>query len=395
MNAGKEQTGCGCDLEWLHSGGVGLPRMLEAIELAARTVEFEMYIFWPGGPGDEFRLALIAAAERGVRVRVLLDALGSGRLPDDYWRTLRRVGGEVRYFHPMRNRLALVRDHRKLLVCDDRVAFVVGFNVAAAYDGDGVDTGWRDAGILVRGTVAAGLRGLFDEQFEVAAARQPWTARLRRRAEQAAPYCQESVQILPVTPGRGPSCFTDQLLADLAETSRMRGEATLVCPYVVPTAPVRKALRRAVKAGAKVRMVLPMQNDVRLSQLASRRLYAGFLRAGIRIHEYEPQVLHAKVFLFPHAVYVGSSNLDPRSLHLNFELMLRVEDSDLLARARADVEDVLGRSREIERRGWARSRSWWTRLREEWAFWVLYRIDPWLTSRAGRRPAAQGASTTR
>ncbi len=354
--------------------------MLAAIELAVHSVCFEMYIFQADGPGEEFRQALVSAAERGVRVRVLLDALGSGGVGDDYWRTLVRVGGEVRMFHPMRSPVALVRDHRKLLACDGRVAFVVGFNVGAVYDGDGVEAGWRDAGVMVEGDAVAQLERLFDEQYQAAGRSRPASARLLRRQEQATIEAGGAVQILPVTPGRGPNCMTRAMEEDLERAGQEKSEVVIISPYMVPTAPLRKAFRRAVRAGAKLDLIVPLQNDVRISQLASRKLYAGFLRAGIQIREYAPQILHAKVFLFPHAVYVGSSNLDPRSLHLNFELMVRLTGREVLEQARADVADLVGHSQLVDRKRWSRSRNPWMRLREEWSFWVLYRIDPWVTA---------------
>ena len=380
MGIGKDQIGCECGAEWLPSGGVGLPRMLAAIELATRSVCLEMYIFQASGPGEEFRQALVSAAERGVRVRVLLDALGSGRLGEEYWRTLIRAGGEVRIFHRMRSRLAMVRDHRKMLICDGRLAFVIGFNIGSVYDGDGVEAGWRDTGVLLEGAPAIELQRLFEEQYAVAAMRHPTSARLLRRREQPTSECGGEVRILPVTPGRGPSCMTTAIEKDLSEAARTGGEVVIVSPYLVPTPPLRRAFRKSVHNGVRLQLVVPLQNDVRISQLASRRLYAGFLRAGIDILEYTPQMLHSKVFLFPHAVYVGSSNLDPRSLHLNFEVMVRLTGEKVLAQARADVSDLVRRSRPVDRRQWARSRSWWMRVREEWAFWVLYRIDPWVTA---------------
>lgn len=380
MVIGKDQTGRCCGSEWLSSGGVGLPRMLAAIELAVHSVCFEMYIFQADGPGEEFRQALVSAAERGVRVRVLLDALGSGGVGDDYWRTLVRAGGEVRMFHPMRSPVALVRDHRKLLACDGRVAFVVGFNVGAVYDGDGVEAGWRDAGVMVEGDAVAQLERLFDEQYQAAGRSRPASARLLRRQEQATIEAGGAVQILPVAPGRGPNCMTRAMEEDLERAGQEKSEVVIISPYMVPTAPLRKAFRRAVRAGAKLDLIVPLQNDVRISQLASRKLYAGFLRAGIQIREYAPQMLHAKVFLFPHAVYVGSSNLDPRSLHLNFELMVRLTGREVLEQARADVADLVRHSQLVDRKRWSRSRNPWMRLREEWSFWVLYRIDPWVTA---------------
>src|SRR5512133_735970 len=123
---------------WLCTGHEMFPAMLAAIGAAKRSVLLETYIFSPGALGEQFRTALIAARKRGLEVRVLLDAFGSYTLPADYWSALRAAGGQVRLFNPLSlNHLGL-RDHRKLLVCDNTMAFVGGFNIAAEYDGDGV-----------------------------------------------------------------------------------------------------------------------------------------------------------------------------------------------------------------------------------------------------------------
>lgn len=191
------------------------------------------------------------------------------------------------------------------------------------------------------------------------------------------------MQLLPVTPGRGTSNLTESILSDLDMAMRRGGEVVLVTPYFLPTPILRRAMRRTVSGGrTELTVILPELNDVGLARLASQRLYTGLLGAGIGIREYQPQVLHAKVLLFPHAVYVGSSNLDPRSLHLNFELMVRLTGERVLEQARADVADLKARSRVVDRLGWRRSRGWVQRLREQWAYWVLYRMDPWVTSRA-------------
>ncbi len=367
--------------EWLASGTVAFPRMLGLIGAAVSSVRLEVFIFTPGQPGDSFLAALVAAAERGVTVRVLLDAFGSGNLPGGYWHRLERAGGQVRTFNPLRNLQALVRDHRKMLVCDESAAVVGGFNIGAEYDGDGITTGWRDNGVLLWGSVAVGLAQLFDLQFGEAEERQPWTARWRRREDQSVVPMGPKTQVLPVTPGRGRSCLTGALLHDLGASS----EITLVSPYFLPPPVLRRALRRAARRGARVRVIVPAQSDVRMVQVASRRLYAGLLRHEVEIWEYEPRILHAKVFLCGDVLYVGSSNLDPRSLHLNFEVMVRLVDAGIVASARADVADMLMRSRRVDPSTWGRSRGIWAKIQEGWAFWILYRIDPWVTGRFVRR----------
>jgi cardiolipin synthase len=374
---GKDQTGRECGVEWLPSGAVGLARMLEAVELAAREVRLEMYIYEQDGPGEEFRMALVAAAQRGARVRVLLDAIGSAGLDEDYWRGLRNAGGEVRWFHPLGGGLAVVRSHRKLLACDGRVAFVTGFNIAPEYEGDGVESGWRDAGVRLEGAVAAGVEALFDEQFERACQRVQGMARLLKREAPGTSACG-GVELLAVSPGRGESAVTTALRSDLRRLMDSQGRVVLVTPYFVPPSWFRRLLRRAARAGVNVTVVLPMHSDVGIAQRAARHVYGGLQRAGVRIMEYQPQMLHAKVWCLGEVVYVGTSNLDPRSLHLNYELMVRLPGGDAARKAGADVDDIVARSVEVPRRGWG-ARSWLDRAREQLAFWVLYRIDPWLT----------------
>src|SRR4030095_12320881 len=135
--------------KWLRNGTEVFSAMLEAMETAREYISLETYIYAPSPIGEKVLDALVAAAKRGVRVRVLVDSIGSLNLPNDFWTPLREVGGEARFFNPVALRRFEIRDHRKVLVCDDQVAFVVGFNIAPEYEGDGITRGWRDLGFQV------------------------------------------------------------------------------------------------------------------------------------------------------------------------------------------------------------------------------------------------------
>ena len=132
--------------QWLCAGQEIFPAMLEAIAAARKSIRLETYIYSEGKLGRQFLEALLAAAQRGVRVQVLVDALGSWLLPDDFFAPLVAAGAEVRRFNPLHLWRFGVRNHRKLLVCDDATVFIGGFNVADEYDGDGVTRGWCDVG---------------------------------------------------------------------------------------------------------------------------------------------------------------------------------------------------------------------------------------------------------
>src|SRR5260221_10804046 len=134
----------GPNSNWLCRGTEIFPAMLNAIESARQYVYLESYIYSPGKLGERFREALVRARQRGVRVKVLIDALGSYHLPNDFWQVLLAAGAEVRRFNPLSlNRLG-IRNHRKLLVCDGHIGFVGGFNIATEYEGDGITCGWCD-----------------------------------------------------------------------------------------------------------------------------------------------------------------------------------------------------------------------------------------------------------
>src|SRR5881394_1258678 len=123
---------------WLCSGDKIFPEMLAALDVARDSVCLEMYTFSASPLGERFRDALVRAQERGAKVRVLVDGLGSAGLPGDFWEPLVRAGGEARVFNPLALLRFTIRDHRKMVVCDDRIAFIGGFNIAPEYEGDGV-----------------------------------------------------------------------------------------------------------------------------------------------------------------------------------------------------------------------------------------------------------------
>jgi cardiolipin synthase A/B len=139
-----------------------------------------------------------------------------------------------------------------------------------------------------------------------------------------------------------------------------------------------------VKRGGRVQLILAGKSDVAVSQLAGRSLYQRMLRAGVEIYEYQPQVLHAKLFIVGDVGYAGSANLDFRSLKLNYELMVRFDSAEMVAQAGGIFDAMLARSQRIERGAWKKSRSLWTRWKERWAHILLARIDPYLSLRQWR-----------
>ncbi len=362
---------------WLHHGGEFRARLLEALKRARHTVRLEMYIFAADATGTEVRAALVAAAARGVSVRVLTDALGSAQLPGEFWEPLATAGGVVKSFNPLAQRRLMVRNHRKLLLVDDETAILGGFNIADEYTGDGVTAGWADCGMSLSGAPLTALGRSFERMWARCDDRQPRlvAARLRKGERPPPEEFAPRMQLLESGPGRKPSAFQKLLRHDIAHSR----EALFVSAYFLPGYRMRWLLRGIARRGARVQVIVPGKSDVPMSQRAARYLYAGLMRAGVEIWEYQPQVLHAKLFLANGVAYAGSSNLDTRSLHLNHEIMLSFSDPAVVSGARELFAALLSHSRRIDPAMWKNSRSWWEKLREQVAFWLLSRLDPYLS----------------
>jgi len=348
--------------------------MLQAIRSAARTVRLEMYIYAASPIGETFREALVQACVRGVRVQVMVDALGSVSLPDAFWNPLREAGGQFRWFNPLHLKRLGFRDHRKMLVIDETLAFVGGFNIAPEYQGDGIAKGWCDLGMSVTGDLAKELAASFDAMFALAEHRHRRLA-LFRRSRVARDVETSCGRLLTSAPGRGPRPMLRSLLADIEQARTI----DIVSAYFLPTASLLNQLRRAARAGRRVRLILAGQTDVALARRAACHLYRTLLSAGLEIYEYQPQILHAKLYLMDDRCYVGSANLDKRSLLVNYELLLRIEQPELARQYRQFFETLLTHSIRIEAATWRHARNFWLRWRDRWAYYLLARIDPYLT----------------
>lgn len=359
--------------KWLRTGDDIFSSMLAAIDAARNSIRLEMYIFSPAALGQTFREALVKAQRRGVSVRVLVDAVGSLTLQDNFWTPLREIGGQARFFNPLALNRFGIRNHRKLLVCDDNVAFIGGFNIAPEYEGDGVTRGWCDLGLRIEGSLAAELAVSFDEMFGLADFRHKRLARFRRPLVRRKAQSGD-VQILIGRPGIGINPVKRALRADILKARNAR----IMVAYFLPTGRLRRSLFRAARHGSDLQLILAGKSDVALSQLAGQSLYRRLLRTGVKIQEYEPQILHAKLFVVDDAVYVGSANLDPRSLSINYELTIRFQNERMAGEAREIFGDAQRHSRRIEFDEWCRTLTFWARFKRRWAHFLLARVDPYI-----------------
>jgi cardiolipin synthase len=350
--------------------------MVRAIDSARHVVRLESYIVRSGGPATRIINALYRARERRVAVRVMIDGYGSEDLPPNFFDTLRAAGTEVRVFNPRRLLRLSFRNHRKLLVCDERVAIVGGFNIGPEYEGDGHTRGWYDLGLELHGPVVRTLATSFDCLFELAPFTPAAMRAFRERQARAEPTGGR-IRML----ASGPGCPRGDLRRALYRDLRRAKDVSVIASYFLPSARIQREFARCVARGGQVRLLLAGRTDVPIAKRAGEHLYRRLLERGVQIWEYLPQVLHAKLLVIDDVLYIGSCNLDRRSLHINYELLVRLKWSELADDARRLFGEAMEHSAQIEAANCRPCAGRWSRLRARFAFWLLARIDPLIAVR--------------
>ncbi len=368
---------------WLATVDEAYAEMAERMDAAESCIRLETYILREEGPATVLREAMLRARRRGVEVRMLLDAFGSEGVSAEFLAPLREAGVAIAIFNPRRFLRRTLRNHRKLLACDGQHAIVGGFNIAPEYAGDGINRGWLDCGVYVGGPIVEALEKNFDAMFDLA----PFTPRAftRYRRKMRHGWRLRVTQDGPVEAvhsGLGlPRGVLGYLLRrDLAGACNV----SIASAYFLPSALLRKLLYKVANGAGRVRVLLAGKTDVPLSRLAAERLYIKLLGRRVRVFEYQPQIMHAKVVVMDSIVWAGSGNLDRRSLSINYELLLRFDWPELADDARAWFLHALRQSRMVRLNRWRRTRPWWRRLGSEFAWLLLARIDP-LVARRGSR----------
>lgn len=364
---------------WLRNGREAVSAMLQAIGQAESSIRLETFIYHAGEIGDAFRGALIAAQKRGVRVRVMCDAVGSIKLLASYWDDLVAAGGEFRWFNPLHPNRLIYRDHRKILVVDEQVAFIGGLNIGTDYCGDGVTCGWRDLGLRIEGPLARELADTFNDLFARADCRHRRFQRMRHTRSDAV-VTGEDWTLLLTGPGRGHRALRQTLAHDFSRANSIQ----IMSAYFLPNFRLLRELKRAAKRGARVQLILAGKSDVWLMRVATRGLYPSLLRAGIEVYEYDPQILHAKIVIVDDVIYAGSANLDARSLSINYEVLVRLPRRELAEEAREIFANDLKHSRRIDRKEYRKARKPWQKILERWAYFILARVDPYIARQQRR-----------
>ncbi|WP_236995537.1 phospholipase D-like domain-containing protein [Halomonas huangheensis] len=347
-----------------------LPALFEALEEARESILIELYLMESGQLADRLVDALLVAVQRGVSVYLLLDGFGSMKLGNTERQRLVQGGVWLRDFNPLgwhslaRN---VSRDHRKLVVIDRRIAFTGGFGAV-----DEFLEAWFEVAIKIEGPVVADWIRLF---------RNVWQSPLTRGAQAAPPLAEPSeISALPGgSRGRaiwGQGYRFQAIRLSLQDRITGAERRLWMCtPYFVPTLKLRWRLQRAARRGIDVRLLVPGDtHDHPGVRYAGQRFYSRLLRAGVRIHEFQPSFIHAKFVLADDWSSLGSCNFDHWSLQWNLEANQEVECAVFASEVHQLFERNFAMSKEIHLSEW-QARPWWQKVRT----WLYGTLDSWVT----------------
>jgi cardiolipin synthase A/B len=344
-------------VDTLLNGDEIFPAMLAAIRAAKSTITFETYIYWSGEIGRAFADALAERAQAGVKVLVLLDAVGSNKLDRDSIELMRKAGAEIEFYHPVRwytlGRLNN-RTHRKLLVVDGRIGFTGGVGIADKWSGHGQDEDhWRDTHYRIEGPAVAQMQAAFMDNWTKVTGRvlhtQDYFPAVTGAGKHRAQVFHSSIE------GGAESMHLMYLLSIAAASKTIH----LAMAYFAPDPIALDTLVMALRRGVKVQILLPGPiTDAQFVQNASRGQWGAVLEAGGEIYQYQPTMYHCKVLIVDGLwTSVGSTNFDTRSFRLNDEANLNVYDADLAQRQIDDFNADLKQARRVTLEEW-RARPW-------------------------------------
>jgi cardiolipin synthase len=369
----------GTRLTLVETGAERLRLLLRMIDSATVSVRLLFYMMDGDAVGEAVRDALVRAAQRGCQVNVILDGFGSD-LPADFFAPLQQAGGSSCLFNPRIGVRYLLRNHQKLVVIDEREAVTGGANLTVDYMSDHSSERWRDLWLHLDGEAVRPAVRYYD-------ALQAWTMRkgaklreLRRLLHRHTQH-KGALQWQYSGPIRRGHPWTVGVARDLVKATRL----DMIAAYFSPPFAMLRRLRRLGGRG-EVRIITAARSDNNATIAAARHTYHGLLRHRVRMFEYLPEKLHTKLLIMDNVVHLGSANFDFRSLYLNLEMMLRIEDAAFAAQMRAYFEKEMAGSQEITPALHRKRASWWRRVKWALSNFMVTAVDYTVTRRLNFGP---------
>lgn len=371
----------GHKLEVIEGGADRLAVLLDLVNGAQKNVRLLMYMFNPDDAGEQVRSALVAAAKRGVEVKLLVDGFGSAA-PPEFFQDLDGAGGEHCVFNSSYGRTYFVRDHQKLIVIDDETAIIGGANIDTEYLSDESPGRWRDLWLRLDGPEVATAARYFDGLFRWSLRKGAKLRSLRRIVGEASEW-QGPLQWKFSGPLSRRNSWWRSIGSDIRNGSRL----DMIFAYFAPPSAMLRRIGRLGRRG-KARIITAARSDNNSTIAAARHSYSRLLRRNVDLYEYQAAKLHTKLAIVDDVVHIGSSNFDYRSLYINLEIMLRIKDSAFADAMRGYFERELADSSWITPALHKRRATLWRRTKWAISHFMVNVMDYTVTRRLNFRPEA-------
>jgi cardiolipin synthase A/B len=357
-------------LHLVHAPDDRLQALLGLINGAQRSIRMFSYMIDADATGREVRTALVEAALRGVAVQIIIDSFGSGDISDAFFDPMVEAGGDYHSFGSRWGLGYMVRNHQKILIVDEAHALVGGFNITDYYFGRKGDLSWEDLGIVISGPEVAHLVEYYDELDALSEDGAVAFLKMRRMIKSWRPG-DGAIRWLLGGPTNRISPWALALKRALERAERL----DLVSAYFSPSQTILRRIARVAKQDKGSRLLLAGKTDNGATIGAARSLYRYLLRRGARIFEFQPRPLHMKLLVVDDVTYIGSANLDVRSLFINLEIMLRIDDAAIAAHMRALIDGLVAQSEEQTRALLKQRDNWWSRFKAGIAYFLVNTVD--------------------
>ncbi|MFH1711495.1 MAG: phosphatidylserine/phosphatidylglycerophosphate/cardiolipin synthase family protein [Nanoarchaeota archaeon] len=337
------------NFEILSNPGEIYEKMLKDIASAKKQILFENYIYENNEIGRLFRKELVKKAKQGVKVKVLLDSLGSKNIRNSFFHELKQAGGWVRFFRNVSSLWRIITssyevNHRKLLIIDDNISHIGSLNISSKF------LNWRELNLRLQGEIAKD----FSTSFNMS-----WNLSTKFGKKKLKTIIHKGFEIIHDIPKRN---RTKSRYIKLIKGAKH--EILIETPYFIPPILIRRALKRAVKRGVNVKILLPFISDVKIIDIIRNRYLGSLHNEGVKIFYYEPKILHSKLLLVDNDFFLlGSSNLDYRSFTHDHQLNLLGQDKKIISSLKEFYESGLKNSIPFNYSDW-KKRSSFTRLLE-------------------------------
>jgi cardiolipin synthase len=360
----------GHDLHLVHQPEDRLNALLQLIAMAQKSIQMFFYMFCADETGQHVRDALVMAATRGVRVQLIIDSFGSTQVSDRFFDALLDAGGEYHSFSTRKGLGYLIRNHQKMLIIDATHALVGGFNIADSYFGRAGDDSWEDLGIIISGPQAQRLSDYFEDMAQASNGGNVSFRQIRNIIRQWRPGIGQVQWLLGGPTNRiSPWALTFKRSLDTGK------KFDIVSAYFSPSQTILRRLAKTAKRNKGSRLIMAGKTDNGATIAAARLLYRYLMRRKTRIFEYQPRPLHMKLMVIDDMVYIGSANLDIRSMFINLEIMVRVKDAGLALHMRTLIDELVSQSEEQTRILLKRRDTIWSRFKAGIAYFLVNSVD--------------------